>query len=122
MTPELPFISMGSGKSSADVFLGFLKKVYWPSKQPTLVEGTLAAYWTVQHAIDMRVNGVSFAVDVFTVRPKGKLFVAAKLEDAELSEHSDFIKASEEAMRSVANQMRIPNGVPAQPPTLNPTS
>jgi 20S proteasome alpha/beta subunit len=50
MTSDLPFISMGSGKPSADPFLGFLKKVYWPQELPTLQEGTLAAFWTIRHA------------------------------------------------------------------------
>jgi hypothetical protein len=48
----MPFISLGSGKLSADPFLGFLRKVYWPTKLPTIQEGALAACWTIQHAIN----------------------------------------------------------------------
>jgi 20S proteasome alpha/beta subunit len=58
MTDDMPFISMGSGKPSADLFLGFLQKVFWSSKLPTVQEGALAAYWTIQHAIDMKISGV----------------------------------------------------------------
>jgi len=36
MTKDLPFISMGSGKMSADPFLGFLRKVFWPNELPTI--------------------------------------------------------------------------------------
>ena len=36
MTKDMPFISLGSGKMSADPFLGFLRKVYWPSNLPTI--------------------------------------------------------------------------------------
>jgi len=60
----MPFITMGSGKASADPFLGFLRKVFWPVAPPTIQEGALAAYWTIQHAIDMKVSGVGFGVDV----------------------------------------------------------
>ena len=67
MSADLPFISLGSGKGSADPFLGFLRKVFWPSALPTVKEGTLAALWTVQHAIDMKVLGVGFAPDVFVL-------------------------------------------------------
>jgi 20S proteasome alpha/beta subunit len=39
MTPDTPFISMGSGKPSADLFLGFLRKVYWSKELPKIQEG-----------------------------------------------------------------------------------
>ncbi len=40
LTPDLPFISIGSGKPTADPFLGFVRDVFWPKGQPTLQEGT----------------------------------------------------------------------------------
>jgi hypothetical protein len=122
MTADLPFISIGSGKASADLFLGFLRKVYWPTNQPTIQEGALAAYWTIQHAIEMKVSGVGFDVDVFTIEPKDKTFVARKLTDAEVAEHIDFIKASEEALRGVRETIASPpTAAPVEtPPTLNP--
>jgi Proteasome subunit len=132
MTNDLPFISMGSGKLSADPFLGFLRKVYWPIKLPTIQEGALAAYWTIQHAIDMKVSGVGFGVDVFiieaVVKPTGKpgkppdtTFKARKLDDAELAEHEGFMKAAEEALRGVREAMTAPPAPQAPvetPPTL----
>lgn len=132
MTDDLPFISMGSGKLSADPFLGFLRKVYWPTKPPTIQEGALAAYWTIHHAIDMKVSGVGFGVDVFIVetvmKPTGKpgkppdaIFKARKLDDAELAEHEGFMKAAEEALRAVREAMTAPPALQAPvetPPTL----
>jgi hypothetical protein len=123
MTNDLPFISMGSGKPSADPFLGFLQKVYWPTKLPTIQEGALAAYWTIQHAIDMKVPGVGFSVDVFVIQPSGKTFAARKLDEAEVAEHQEFMKAAEEALRGVRDTMITPlaSQAPAEmPPTLNP--
>lgn len=122
MTKDMPFISMGSGKLTADPFLGFLRKVYWPNDLPTLQEGALAAYWTIQHAIDMKVPGVGFSVDVFTIEPSGKTFAARKLDDAEVTEHVEFIKASEEALRGVRDAITAPPAAQAPiaaPPTLN---
>ena len=77
MTKDMPFISLGSGKMSADPFLGFLRKVYWPSNLPTIQEAALAAYWTIRHAIDMKVLGVGFGVDVFTIEPSAKTCMSA---------------------------------------------
>lgn len=123
MTKDLPFISMGSGKMSADPFLGFLRKVFWPNELPTIQEGALAAYWTIRHAIDMKVFGVGFDVDVFTVEPSAKTFIARKLDDAELAEHVDFMKEAEQALRGVREAMTAPPAAeaPAEtPPTLDP--
>ena len=60
-------------------------------------------------------------VDVFIVEPHGKVFRARKLEDAELTEPTDFIKASEDARRGVRDKLSAlaPGGVaPPPPPTL----
>jgi 20S proteasome alpha/beta subunit len=122
MTKDLPFISMGSGKPSADPFLGFLRNVFWPSDLPTIQEGALAAYWTIRHAIDMKVFGVGFDVDVFTVQLAAKTFTARKLDDAELAEHLDFIKEAEQALRGVRESMIRPPAPEAPvetPPTLD---
>jgi hypothetical protein len=121
MTPDMPFISMGSGKASADLFLGFLRKVFWPITLPTIQEGALAAYWTIQHAIDMKVSGVGFGVDVFVVEHVDKSCKAHQLEDAEVAEHAEFMRASEEAMRGVRELLTKPpetTAPPQAPPTL----
>jgi 20S proteasome alpha/beta subunit len=122
MTKDMPFISMGSGKLTADPFLGFLRKVYWPDKLPTVQEGALAAYWTIQHAIDMKVAGVGFSVDVFTIEPSDRTLKARKLDDAEVDEHVEFIKASEAALRGVRDAIGTSSAAqpPVEPPpTLN---
>jgi len=123
MTNDMPFISMGSGKSIADPFLGFLRKVYWPTTLPTIQEGALAAYWTIQHAIEMKVFGVGFGVDVFVVELSAKTFKARKLDESEVEEHVDFMQASVDALRGVREAMTAPSSAqaPAEtPPTLNP--
>jgi proteasome subunit B (beta)-like protein len=56
LTPELSFLSMGSGKATADPFLGFIKNVFWPDRLPTAREGALAAYWTIKLATELRVS------------------------------------------------------------------
>jgi 20S proteasome alpha/beta subunit len=121
MTSDMPFISMGSGKPSADLFLGFLRKVFWPTALPTIQEGALAAYWTVQHAIDMKVSGVGFGVDVFVVEFADKSYKARQLEDAEIAEHAEFIKASEEALRGVREALTQPPDTTSAPSEVPPT-
>jgi hypothetical protein len=101
MSTSLPFICLGSGKGSADPFLGFLKSVFWPDLLPSVSEGALAAFWTVQHAIDMKVDGVGFDVDVFVVAKAGNSYASRQLNTAELAEHTDFINASVLSLRGL---------------------
>jgi hypothetical protein len=85
-------------------------------------EGALAAYWTIQHAIDMKVAGVGFSVDVFTIEPSDRTLKARKLDDAEVDEHVEFIKASEAALRGVRDAIGTSSAAqpPVEPPpTLN---
>jgi len=71
----------------------------------------------------MKVFGVGFDVDVFTVEPSAKTFIARKLDDAELAEHVDFMKEAEQALRGVREAMTAPPAAEAPvetPPTLDP--
>jgi len=69
----------------------------------------------------MKVGGVGFSVDVFTVEPSGKSYTARELDDTEVAEHAEFMTASEEAMRRVCQDLTaVPAGEPPVegPPTL----
>ena len=46
-TEDLPFFALGSGQASADVFLAFIRKIFWPRELPSLSEGELATIWTL---------------------------------------------------------------------------
>lgn len=124
LTPELPFITLGSGKGTADPFLGFLRKVFWPSRSPSVVEAALAAYWTVKHAIDMKVRDVGFDVDVFTLEPKGSAYEGAQLDEAHLKEHEDFRIAAEQRLASLRGELESVSApgatAPSEPPQLKP--
>jgi hypothetical protein len=120
MSPSLPFICLGSGKGSADPFLGFLKSVFWPDVLPSVREGALAAFWTVQHAIDMKVDGVGFDVDLFVVEKAGSSYASRQLSSAELAEHTDFINASVMSLRGLRDGLggSSSTGEVPEPPTL----
>ena len=70
----------------------------------------------------MKVAGVGFSVDVFVVAPSDKTYKARKLDDAEVADHADFIKASEEALcgvREALTKSPATQGPTETPPTLN---
>ena len=117
LTPELSFIALGSVKQTADPFLGFLKKIFWPDRLPTVREGILAGFWTVSHAIDMRVSGVGLGVDLFTFEQQEARWSARQVSDGEIEEHRLFIGACEDALRAVQASIAKPEAEAAPVPT-----
>jgi hypothetical protein len=68
----------------------------------------------------MKISGVGFDVDVCVVEPTDQTFIARKLDDTELTEHTDFIEAAEGALRGVRDQMTSAKAAAVEaPPTLN---
>jgi hypothetical protein len=59
VTADLPFMSLGSGQTLADPFLAFLRRVFWPTDLPSLLDGQLAAVWTLDHVIRVNAGGVA---------------------------------------------------------------
>ena len=116
LTPELSFLSMGSGKATADPFLGFLKDIFWPNRLPSVREGALAAYWTIKHATDLRVSGVGMGIELFTIEKSGDSYTVRNLDETETAEHDDFISSCEDSLRSVATKMAAGPVTPAPTP------
>jgi hypothetical protein len=46
-TKDLPFFALGSGQASADVFLAFIRKIFWPDELPSISAGELSVIWTL---------------------------------------------------------------------------
>lgn len=116
LTEDLSFISIGTGKFSADTFLGFLKDAFGPEKLPNVRAATLAAYWAVKHAIKMKVQGVGYDVDVFVLEHNGKGYVARALPDAEVLEHQGFISEAEKRIRDLADMVSGKGPYTEEPP------
>lgn len=117
MTDDVPFVTMGSGKSQADSLLGFLAGVYWPKAAPSLQEGKLAACWAVMHAIDMRVFGVGFSVDGFVLQDDADGSKAIELSVADIAEHADFVDSIKQKMLE-ATDFSTPHPGATPPPKL----
>jgi 20S proteasome alpha/beta subunit len=122
LSPDVPFICLGSGKANADPFLGFLFSVYFSdSRRPTLSEGELLAYWTISLGIELKSQGVGFGVDVFSLDGGNSSSAASKpnvkqLSDGELEEHREFIRSAMTAMKSVKDTIATGDATP--PPEL----
>ncbi len=96
---SLLFVSMGSGQPIADPFLGFLKRVFWPSRRPTLREGIFGAIWTLSHTISLAPGGIGGEphVAVLEKGEKGR-WNSRILADEEIAEHKDHCRAIEKGI------------------------
>jgi|ERR1039458_8309027 hypothetical protein len=123
-TDSLPFVAIGSGQSLADPFLAFLRRIFWPAQSPTLADGVLATYWTLQHAIQSTPGGVAEPMQIMVLEKVHNDWCARELGNAELSEHSQAVSAAEEALRnfrvSLQNSSHLgPGDVPPSPERLS---
>lgn len=99
-TKELAFVAAGSGQPIADPFLAFLQRLLWPSREPTLAEGRLAAVWTIKHVSQTNPGGVDDKIQLWMLpKPVGTAAPAVKeLEEAEIQEHLVQVRSAEEAL------------------------
>lgn len=54
---RLWYVSMGGAQPITDPFLGFIRRVFWESGQPSVNDAIFAVTWTLQHAIDLCWRG-----------------------------------------------------------------
>lgn len=98
---DLPFVSIGSGQPAADPFLAYLRRVLWPDALPFLHDGTLAAVWTLDHAIQTQAGFVAEPIQVVVLKQDGaKAWKAEELSAADLGEHKEMIATLEDEMRN----------------------
>ena len=91
------YVSMGSGQTIADPFLGLLRRTFWKDSPPKLNEGIFAVTWTLEHAIELNPGGIKgpSQIAVMSANESGDL-LARLLDDAELGEHIDNVHGAEE--------------------------
>ncbi len=93
---KLWFVSMGCGQFITDPFLGFMRRVFFKDRLPTVADATFVTSWTLQHVIELNVGGINGPIQMAAIREKSKgQFVASMITDDELSEHCGNVRAAE---------------------------
>lgn len=111
-TKDLPFVAVGIGQRTADPFLAFLRRVFWPDRLPNVAEGIFAATWTLRQAIETSPGGVADPIQVMVLEGEAVREVGI----AELGEHEQNVSAAEQYMSDFKHKF---SGTPAnteQPP------
>ena len=118
-TPELPFISMGSGQPLADPFLALLHRLLWKGVAPTVAEGRLAAVWTIEHVSHTNPGGVGGPVQLATLSGSGRQPSVTVISDKDVDEHRQKVTAAEQALIAEIRGTG-PSTTPAVPPPTVP--
>jgi hypothetical protein len=115
VTENVPFVAIGSGKLSADPFLAFLRRIFWPTVLPSLADGELAAIWTVDQVIRTDPGGVAGNVQVVTLkRDKNEEWRCVQLSENEIGAHRELIADMEGRMRAATASPTV-EAIPTPP-------
>jgi len=113
---DLPFISVGSAQMTADPFLAFIRRLFWPTTLPTVPEGVFAAVWTVRDAIHTSPGGVADPIQVIVLEHQA----ARELPTTELEETERAIASAERRCANVVPGAAQP--APDVPPPPSPAA
>jgi hypothetical protein len=91
-TDDMWFCSMGSGQPITDPFLAFIKRVFFPSVQPSLKEGLFMVTWALMHVIELNPGGINGPPQIAVLECDGESASARVLEDDELEEHKNSVQ------------------------------
>lgn len=98
-THDLWCCSIGSAQSITDPFLALMNGIFWKDGQPNLADGTFAALWALEHAIETNPGGVNGPVHIATLSNVNKVPRARILNQEELDEHKQNIEAAKNCLR-----------------------
>jgi 20S proteasome alpha/beta subunit len=95
---DIWFVSMGSGQTITDPFLGFMRKVFFHDSPPSVVDAILITTWTLQHAIELNAGGVNGPSQIAIIRKEDEdsKYSATMLSQNELQEHLSNVTEAEE--------------------------
>lgn len=81
--PSDIFDALGSGLLYASAFLGLIRRIAWPDRQPTLEEGRFASMWTMRQVIHTMAGGVADPVQMLEITSTGLVHLSSE----ELRDH-----------------------------------
>lgn len=93
------YVSMGSGQSIIDPFLGLFRDVFWEDGPPTVQEAIFATTWMLEHAVKVNPGGVNGPICIAALESVKNDWKAHLLSDDELLEHHGGVEAAKDALR-----------------------
>jgi hypothetical protein len=117
-TDALPWVAIGGGQPTADPFLGFIRRVVWTAATPSIRDGIFSAVWTLRHAVETAVGGITDPFQVCVLqRDAQDTWMARELPQDELVAHEEAIRDAESTLRGWRAQLSAtPTSKAPQPP------
>jgi len=115
------FCALGCGQRIVDPFLGFINRVFFPDKIPSLLDGIFIANWAIRHAINLNTGGINDPISMAIIEKNGhNKFEVRKLSEDELLESEQMIQDVEKYMSSYKTVFQQQGG--DSPPIPTPQS
>ena len=109
VTQDLPFVSLGSGQLSADPFLAFIRRIFWPTGLPPLLDGKIATIWTLDEVIKHTPGGIGGNVRVSVLeKDRNNHWKCSELTQEEIDDHREALDETEKRMRERPPQAAEP--------------
>jgi hypothetical protein len=115
---SLPFVAIGSGQATADPFLAFIRRVFWPDAEPGLKDGIFAVAWALHYSIKAQPGGIAEPIQIVVLEKLASgEWKARKLSEDELGQHRQMIKTLEDEFPKFAKKtFSEPSGEPIPKP------
>jgi len=112
---RLPTVAIGCAQQIVDPFLGYIRKLFWPNRLPSLAEGKLAAYWALDYGIKSAPGGVGEPKVLAVLKKEGD-WKAEILPEIEREEHKEFIDGIEKYISCFNPNKTCSESAPSAPP------
>lgn len=113
----LPFVSIGSGQMTADPFLSYTVKLVKENGELTLERATLAAVWTLQHAIDCTAGGLAEPIHISRIEGQAAGGLVAKdFTEGEVGEVVQMVTEVEGKIAKTVTEIASAVKAPPTPP------
>lgn len=114
VTESLPFVSLGSGQVSADPFLAFIRRIFWPRGLPSLLDGKLATIWTLDEVIQHNPSGVGGEINIAALaKDVDGQWKCSLVPPEEIATHRQALAERESRMRETS--VPLPEPMPEPP-------
>ena len=105
-TKHIWYVSMGSGQTIADPFLGLMREAFWDEGVPSCKDAEFVVTWILSQAIKLNPGGVNGPMQVAVLQSVGGNFAARVLDDPEISGHEENVEGLVQHMRKYRDKLR----------------
>jgi len=105
-TENIWYVSMGSGQTIADPFLGLMRQAFWDDGVPSCKDAEFVVTWILSQAIKLNAGGVNGPMQIAVLQSSGGNLTARLLVPAAIEGHEDNVEGLIAHMRKYRDILR----------------